>query len=196
MRLRGCDRQKAKRRYLGSACLEIIALRRFWRDGFSGKGPELDIFDVRTLFLGPMWIAAGTTAWMCSLAFAGAFDANGRPVALIHCLLVAAWPLALVALGLVGLTSIGLALATILALAFMWWMGEAGLLEPMILPPVVLALGFMGVVAIAVGLLVRFIHGLMDHEDDEDAMRPIVAYVSLPACLIVAAALAMAWLPI
>lgn len=156
----------------------------------------MEIFDIRTLFSGPVWVAGVTVAWVVALAFAGWFDANARPVPLGHCLLIIAWPLALVAMGLVGLTAIGFALATILALAVMWWFGEAGMLEPMILTPLVLALGFMGIVAIAIGLLVRFIHGMMDIEDGEEAMRPIVAYVSLPACVILVCALAMARLPI
>ena len=153
----------------------------------------MELFDVRLLFSGELWIAGGMTAWLCALAFAGYQDAAGHRVNFLLCAVLALWPnIALLFAGVVGGVEFMVACGALGLLVILLLIRLVGLADVMVLPGVVQLLGLLGLVAIALGMFVALMHTMMSREEDEsvgNSRMPMVAYVSLPACLVGAVAL-------
>lgn len=145
----------------------------------------MELFDVRLLFSGEMWVSVGTAAWAIVLAFLGWRDAITQRVNLVLCLLVFLWPAVLFSFGVVTFGQFQLAAVVFVLAMVLAFVGVVGWGDVLVVAGVVGVLGLLGLVALAIGLFVALMHALMAVREDGsegigDWQVPAIAYVSLP----------------
>lgn len=158
----------------------------------------MELFDVRLLFSGPLWLAGATCFWLLAMGFLGLCDASRRTVNLPLSFVMLLYPLVLFGLGYVGWAELLIGGTLFFALMMLAWNGLVGLGDALVVPAAVMLFGVLGLVALCIGLFVAVMHSLMDRRESvptgnthvdvvsgfEDWRIPMVAYVSLPVCLI------------
>lgn len=157
----------------------------------------MELFDVRLLFSGPLWLAVATCCWLLAMGFLGYCDASRQTVNLPLSFVMLLYPLVLFGLGYVGWAEMLIGGTLFFALNMLAWNGQVGLGDALVVPAAVTLFGVLGLAALCVGLFVAVMHALMDRRESvptgnthdhvvsgEDWQIPMVAYVSLPVCLI------------
>lgn len=151
----------------------------------------MDVFDLRLLFSSNSWLMLASMLWTILLAWEGWRDAQFARVNVLRSisLLLGACGVyaTMYGYGVVGIEHTLAMAITALVLVVLVYMGLVGWGDALILPGVVLLLGAIGIVALAAGLFVGIMHGLM-RRDLGDGELPLVGYTALPACLAMAAA--------
>ena len=145
----------------------------------------MELFDVRLLFSGDVWVSVGTAGWAIILAFLGWRDAVSQRVNLVLCLVVFGWPGVLFAFGVVGFGQYQLAAVVFVLAMVLAFVGVVGWGDVLVVAGVVGVLGMLGMVALAIGLFVALMHALITAREEGlegigDWQVPAIAYVSLP----------------